>query len=111
MHVSSVSTKPDTTEGLFSSGRAAEGLEELVHYLLFWFPPCVNHLFLYMEKAVVMSQLNDALTAEAIGRSLRNIPIEEVGVKNPSGWLEGLYKHFHKSPTVKSREGKSQMGR
>lgn len=111
MHASSVSTTPDTAEGLFSSVRAAEGSEEMVHYLLFWFPLRVSHLVLYIEKAVVMSQLNDALTAEAFGRSLRNIAMEEEGVKNLSGWLEGLYKHFHKSPIVKSREGKSQRGR
>lgn len=85
MHASFVSTVPGTAEGLFSSGSAAEGSEELVYYLLCWFPPPVSHWVLYIEKAMVMSQLNDALTAEAFGGSLRNITIEEVGVKNPSG--------------------------
>lgn len=111
MHASSVSTMPDTAEGLFSSGRAVEGSEELVFYLLCWFPPPVNHLVLCIEKTIVMSQLNDAVTAEAFGGSLRNITIEEVGVKNPSGWREGLCKHFHKRSIVKSKGGKSSRGR
>lgn len=66
MHASSVSAVPDTAEGLFSSGSAVEGSEELVYYLLCWFPPLVNHLVLYIEKAMVMSQLNDAVTAEPL---------------------------------------------
>lgn len=111
MHALSLSTLPDTAEGLFFSGRAAESSEELVYYLPCWFPPHVDHLVLYIEEAMVMSQLNDAVAAKAFGESLRNFTTEEVGVKNPSGWIEGLYKRFHKRSTVKSREGKSKKGR
>lgn len=111
MRASSASTLPDTAAGLFSLGRDEEGSEELVYYLHCWFLLHVNCLGLYIEKAMVMSQLNDTVTARAFGGLGRNITVEEVGGKNLSDWLEGLYKHFCKRSGVKLREGKAKRRR